>query len=54
MSKDKFIEFCIEYVPYKECVERYVGDGVLSTAAFFVILIIATLIIGGIWETANR
>lgn len=26
MTKDKFIEFCVEYLPYKECVGRYVGD----------------------------
>jgi len=53
MSKDKFIEFCIEYVPYKECVERYyqgIDKGEIIT--IFVLL----LLIGGlvIWGNLNR
>lgn len=40
MSKDKFIEFCVEYLPYKECVERYMGDEVKAMAGLFLICLV--------------
>lgn len=51
MSKDKFIEFCVEYLPY--CVERD-AQGVDKGALVLLFVLFGFLVILVIYIVSNR